>query len=305
MLNNFTNDFKNYCIHLGLSDNSIKDLLNYVNNLIDFLTELNISSLQQVVYKQLVSFSIADNAAPTTVKARIWALKKFFSFLLLHDHININLTKELRPPKIPKKETPFLTETELKIIFTYLSNNIDKINGFRDFIVILLMTLMGLRKSSVVLLDIEDFDRKDYRLFITEKGLSRKRPIQIPLALSVLLQEYISHFSINSGALFLNRKNQRLKPDGVNKIVNKIKNHLLKEGHLFAVKLHPHIFRHSAATQLNEIAGFTITKEMLGHKNVENTRKYIHLSPISYGEYMKKHPWFLTTEIQDETGKVQ
>jgi len=297
MLNNIINDFKNYCIHLGLSDNSVKDLLNYVNNLIVFLTKFNISSLQQVTYKHLVNFSIDGNTAPATVKARIWALKKFFSFLLLHDHININIAKELRPPKIPIKETPFLTENELKIIFTYLSNNIDKINGFRDFIIILLMTLTGLRKSTVILLDVIDFNPKDCRLFITEKGVSGKRPIQIPLALSSLLQEYISHSGVNSGALFLNRKNQRLKPDSVNKIVNKIKNHLLDDKHLFAIKLHPHIFRHSAATQLNEIAGFTITKEMLGHKNVENTRKYIHLSPTSYGEYMKRHPWFLTKEI--------
>ena len=215
----------------------------------------------------------------------------------LHDHIKVNIAKELNPPKIPKKETPFLTENELKTIFIYLSKNINKINGFRDFLIILLMAVVGLRKSSVVLLDIEDFDPKYYRLFITEKGVSSKRPIQLTLALSSLLQEYISHCPIISGALFLNKKNQRLKPDGVNKIVNMIKNNLLNEGHRFVIKLHPHIFRHSAATQLNEIAGFTITKELLGHKNVQNTRKYIHLSPTAYGGYMKKNPYFFTKEI--------
>ena len=297
MPNIIINDFKNYCIHLGLSDNSVKDLVNYINNLIDFITELNISSLQQVSYKQLVNFSISGNAAPTTVKARIWALKKFFSFLQLYNHIKINIAKELSPPKIPKKETPFLTENELKTIFIYLSKNINKINGFKDFIVILLMGLCGLRKSSTILLDIEDFDPKYFRLFITEKGLSGKRPIQLPLALSSLLQEYILHSGVNSGPLFLNKKNERLKPDSVNKIVNKIKKHLVNNGYLFAKKLHPHIFRHSAATQLNEIAGFTITKELLGHKNVQNTRKYIHLSPTAYGGYMKKHPYFFTKEI--------
>ena len=69
MPNIIINDFKNYCIHLGLSDNSVKDLVNYINSLFDFLKEFNISSLQQVSYKQLVNFSISGNAAPTTVKA--------------------------------------------------------------------------------------------------------------------------------------------------------------------------------------------------------------------------------------------
>ena len=297
MLNNITNDFKNYCVHLGLSDYSIKALVRYVNSLIKFLTKLNISSFEQVEYKQLVNFSISDNAAPNTIKARIWTLKKFFSFLLLYDHIKINISAQLSEPKIPKKETSFLSENELKIIITYLSNNLDKINGFRDFIAILLMALIGLRRSSVILLDIEDFDRKYHRLFISEKGVSSKRPIEIPLAFSAILQEYISSCKIESGPLLVNNKRERLKSSSVYRIVEKIKKHLLEEGHLFAKKLHPHIFRHSAATQLNEVAGFTVTKEMLGHKNIENTRKYIHLSPASYGEYMKRHPYFLTKEI--------
>jgi integrase/recombinase XerD len=296
-LNKIINDFKFYCIHLGLSDYSINNLIRYCKNLVLFLVEQNIFSFRQIEYKQLVNFSISGNATPSTVKARIWTLKKLFSFLLLYDHIKTNITLNLNLPKIPKKETRFLSENELKTVYTYLIKNINKSNGFRDLIIISLMAVIGLRKSSVILLDIEDYEQKYHRLFISEKGRDNKRPMQLPLALSDLIQEYILHLKIKNGPLFLSEKNLRLKSDSINRIVNKIKNNLLNDEQLFAIKLHPHIFRHSAATQINEIAGFTITKELLGHKNVENTRKYIHLSPTSYGDYMKRHPYFLTKEI--------
>jgi integrase len=92
--------------------------------------------------------------------------------------------------------------------------------------------------------------------------------------------------------LFLSGRKKRLRADAVDKIVTRIKQALLKEGHQFARSLSPHIFRHSAATELNDLAGFDITRELLGHRNKQNTRKYIHLSPTSYGTYMKRHPYF-------------
>ena len=293
MLNGFFSEFLKYCKNLALAGNSIKELIRYIEQLDAYLINDGPAQLSQLQYKHLVNFAVSNEASPTTIKARIWALKKFFSFLHLHDHIKVNIAKELSPPKIPKKETRFLTEIELKNIFESLSESSNTANGLRNFVIILLMAIAGLRKSSVVALNTEDFDAQNHRLMISEKGLPGKRVVQIPLVISTLISEYTCRFDIKEGPLFLNHKKQRLKPDGVNKIVNLIKSRLLKEGHDFAGSLHPHIFRHSAGTQLNEVAGFSMTKEMLGHRNAQNTRKYIHLSPVSYGGYMKRHPYFL------------
>jgi site-specific recombinase XerD len=271
MLNGFLDDYLTYCKTLALAANSTKELTRYIKQLDAYLVNDGPTKLAQLQYKHLVNFAISNQAAPTTVKARIWAMKKFFSFLHLHDYIKDNIAINLSPPKIPKKETRFLTQIELKIVFA---------------------TLAGLRKSSAVALNVEDFDAQNHRLMISEKGLPGKRIIQIPSAISALLNEYIGRCDIKKGPLFLSRKKQRLKSDGVNKIVDQIKKRLLEQGHAFAQTLHPHIFRHSAGTQLNEVAGFSITKGMLGHRNAQNTRKYIHLSPVSYGAYMKRHPYF-------------
>lgn len=297
MLNGFLDGYLTYCKTLALAANSTKELVRYIKQLDAYLISDGPAQLSQLQYKHLVNFAISNQAAPTTVKARIWAMKKFFSFLHLHDYIKDNIAINLSPPKIPKKETRFLTENELKIVFAALAEKSNYINGLRDFVIVLLMAITGLRKSSAVALNVEDFDAAGHSLTVTEKGLPGKRLLQIPSAISTLLNEYIGRCDIKKGPLFLSRKKQRLKPDGVNKIVNLIKSRLLKEGHDFAQTLHPHIFRHSAGTQLNEVAGFSITKEMLGHRNSQNTRKYIHLSPASYGAYMKRHPYFRAKEL--------
>jgi len=297
MLNSFFPEFYTYCKALNLAPNSIKNLKRYLSQLNDFLNARNLVSVEQITYAHLSDFAAFNDAAPSTVKARIRALKKFCAFLHLHDYIAVNNANGLSAPKMPKKETGFLNEDELKIIFSYLIKNINKNNGWRNFLILTLMAVMGLRKSSVSALDAADFDAANNRLFIWEKGNKDKRILYIPPALSRFLREYMLRCHIRSGPLFFNNRNKRLRPDGVNKITNMIKKELLEEGHEFAENIHPHIFRHSAATQIGNVAGFAVIKEMLGHRKSQNTRKYIHLSPVSYGVYMKRHPYFNQKEL--------
>ena len=56
-------------------------------------------------------------------------------------------------------------------------------------------------------------------------------------------------------------------------------------------KLHARLFRHTAATHLNKVAGTDITQHVLGHSHRANTLKYAHLNPDKYALYMKKHPF--------------
>jgi len=56
-------------------------------------------------------------------------------------------------------------------------------------------------------------------------------------------------------------------------------------------KLHARLFRHTAATHLNKVAGVEITQHVLGHSRRANTLKYAHLNPDKYAVYMKQHPF--------------
>jgi integrase/recombinase XerD len=56
-------------------------------------------------------------------------------------------------------------------------------------------------------------------------------------------------------------------------------------------KLHPHLFRHTAATQINQVAGLQITQWLLGHQRMANTDHYAHLNPDIYAVHMQKLPY--------------
>ena len=132
-----------YCRNLALAKNSIKELNRYIRQFDEYLQENDLSELSQLQYKQLVAFVISNEAKPVTIKARIWAMKKFFSFLYLNEYIEVNIAKELSPPKIPKKETRFLTGAELEIVFKHLGKGLKKNAGLKDFLIIAFMALSG------------------------------------------------------------------------------------------------------------------------------------------------------------------
>ena len=173
-----------------------------------------------------------------------------------------------------------------------LHKRLNQAHGLRDLLIIALMATLGLRKGTLVALDVDDIDLQFGRIFIREKGQNQKRPSLIPLVILELLQEYITVHHLSSGPLLLSVRKRRMPADYVNTIVKRLKEELLAEGHDFAQHLHPHIFRHAAATQLNETGGIDLTRQVLGHRHIENSRRYIHLSASSYGGYMKQHPYF-------------
>lgn len=55
--------------------------------------------------------------------------------------------------------------------------------------------------------------------------------------------------------------------------------------------IHAHLFRHTAATHLNKVAGTGITQHVLGHAWRKNTYKYTHLNPDIYAVYLSRHPY--------------
>ncbi len=108
----------------------------------------------------------------------------------------------------------------------------------------------------------------------------------MPQVLCQLLYEYIQQVDKNQKPLFMSKRNQRLARRSVQSIFYKVTQKLNIDK-----KLHPHLFRHTAATHLNQVAGLEITQFVLGHQSQQNTHQYAHLNPDIYAEHMKNHPY--------------
>ena len=87
--------------------------------------------------------------------------------------------------------------------------------------------------------------------------------------------------------LFLNCRNTRLSGNGIALILQK-----MAERARFARKVNPHSIRHSFATHLlDNGCDLKSVQEMLGHKNLQTTEIYTHVSMERLKSvYEKAHP---------------
>lgn len=286
MLEQHINGFIDYCKVSGFRVKSIESLSTRLNNFNDFIQENHLESIQEITYRHLLAF-LADYRRPSIhiKKARVWALRQFFHFLKLHSVVDENIATSIPYPKIEKTVPHFLTIDEYNKILSHLSQKADTPLGIRNLVIILILGLLGLRTGTIISLNIQDVDIFNGLVWVKEKG-NRKRIMVMPKILCQTLQNYINILGRRQGPLFLSTRRKRLSPRSLQDIFRSIAQQVGIDKHL-----HAHLFRHTAATHLNKVAGTTITQFVLGHSRRENTLKYTHLNPDQYAVYMKKHPF--------------
>ncbi|MGB2929562.1 MAG: tyrosine-type recombinase/integrase, partial [Desulfobacterales bacterium] len=238
----------------------------------------------------LIDFA-ADYNAPSihVTKSRVWTLRQFYHFLTLHRIIPENIATGIPYPKIEKTVPQFLTTDEYNRLIRHFTDRADSPNGLRDLIIIMLLGTLGLRTSTLTALNIEDIDITCGLLWIREKG-RRHRSVVLPHSLCKIIRNYLQLRRRKRGPLLISKRKKRISPRTLQDIFRSAADQLGIEK-----KLHARLFRHTAATHLNKVAGIDITQQVLGHSRRANTLKYTHLNPDQYALYMKKHP-FMKTE---------
>jgi integrase/recombinase XerC len=286
MLKQHINGFIDYCKVSGFRVKSIQSLSTRLNNFNDFIQENHLESIQEITYRHLLAF-LADYRRPSIhiKKARVWALRQFFHFLKLHSVVDENIATSIPYPKIEKTVPHFLTIDEYNKILSHLSQKADTPLGIRNLVIILILGLLGLRTGTIISLNIQDVDIVNGLIWVKEKG-NRMRVMVLPKILCQALNKYMSFRGKRPGPLFLSTRKKRLSPRSLQNIFRSIADEVGIDKYL-----HAHLFRHTAATHLNKVAGTTITQFVLGHSRRENTLKYTHLNPDQYAVYMKKHPF--------------
>jgi site-specific recombinase XerD len=297
------------------------------------ITSLQITTIKDISYQHLLSFVISGNPSAYTKKHRVWTLHQFFHYLKTIKLFKTNIALKLPYPKIDKKEPDFLSVKELKIILNYFISATNSHNGVRNLIIVLFLVFLGLRISATIKINIQDINLKSSSILVTEKG-NRKRTLLLPQVLCFFLYPYIKELNRDMGPLFSSTRNKTLS--------HRMVQHFFKEAsNTLGMHIYSRIFRHTAATHLNQVAGlevtalaalttqnkksrkcfitcnyitslkvsanasftgckswnftriyaFSKTKHVLGHRRSDSTKRYVHLNPDVYAEYMKRHPF--------------
>ena len=288
MLQDNITNFLQYCKDSNLSERSIESLTFRLYEFNQFIPSQAISTLQQINFQLLAQF-VTDYHKPSVSvkKARVWCLRQFFHYLKLQTLINDNIALQLPYPKIEQKVPQFLTVDEFKLILSHFAQQATTANGLRNLVIISLLGFLGLRIATLVVLNITDIDLADSCIWITQKGVKHphKKSLPLPQVLCRLLAEYIQSLNKNQGPLFMSKRNQPLARRSLQSLFYQVTRKLYIDK-----SLHPHLFRHTAATHLNQIAGLEITQFVLAHLAQQQTHQYAHLNPNIYAQHMKQHP---------------
>ena len=294
MLHRYIIQFLDYCRLADFSVRSIQALSARINEFEAYLLcsqgkcrkSQRIRFVKKITFLHLVDF-VADYKAPSihVRKSRVWTLRQFYHFLTLHRHVPKNIALKLPYPKIEKTVPQFLTIDEYNRLIRHFSRKTQDVLALRNLIIIMLLGMLGLRTSTLIALNIEDIDLTCGLMWIREKG-RRQRNMVLPHSLCKIIHKYLQLRRLKKGPLLISKRKKRISQRTLQDIFRTAADRLGIEK-----KLHARLFRHTAATHLNRVAGIEITQQVLGHSRRANTLKYAHLNPDQYAVYMKKHPY--------------
>lgn len=195
------------------------------------------------------------------------------------DHELISIPKRVdRPPSVLSSED---VSNLLKLVDE--TSNCSLLNKVRNKAIISLLYSSGIRISELCSLNREDVKESSFTVF--GKG-QKSRPCFIDERTRALLDEYLALRTDAEPALFVDGfVCSRVKSGSLQALFRR----LTKRGG-FKKPIHPHLLRHSYATNLlkNGCHIYTLSR-LMGHSNIATTQIYLHLYDAELAEAHQKY----------------
>ena len=216
----------------------------------------------------------------STQSYHVIALRAFLRWLVKNDYQTL-APEKVDIPKAESKSLKFLSTEQVERLLS--QPQFSARTGLRDKAILEVLFSTGLRVSELVKLNRDQIDLKRREFGVIGKG-GRARVVFLSERAVKWLKRYLDSRQDSWQPLYLhyarkeeeqtNGEKMRLTARSVQRIVDKYS----KKAKL-PVKVTPHVIRHSFATDLL-IAGADIraVQEMLGHKNIQTTQIYTHVT---------------------------
>lgn len=266
---------------------------------------LDLSNVDKDHIYGYVKFLNQEGKAQATVKRRLACLKSFFKWLENEEIIPLSPFAKLSlKVKLPKKLPKHLSKHEIgslniqalkesslattkyhraQIESQYNHRNINELN---TLILVELLLTTGLRISELTSVEMHNVDINAQLLRINGKGQRERKVYLTDRSIVNLVSGYLRvrevaqpdhhNFLINSRKTPLSSQSARLL---IRKLGEKTK---------LGRRITPHMYRHTAATQLLE-SGVDIrfVQKLLGHESIETTQIYTHVEDRALQEHIK------------------
>jgi len=267
-----------------------KDLFNWF----EFLETIDVS-VTTVTAKEVRLF-LGDchhkKLARTTVGRMMSAIRMFYRFLVVENHLTDNPIGSVGAGKNASMLPKFLYEQEIDGLFATIDTNAPL--GLRNMALLELLYATGIRVAELCDLTIAQIDTDSGLLSVNGKG-GKMRIIPLGDFAMGAIDCYIKKERpalLQKGerktkALFLNHRGAPLTDRGVRDILTRLTQKTSQQ-----MKVSPHMIRHTFATHLlNHGADLRAVQELLGHANLSSTQIYTHVSKERLkAVYKEAHP---------------
>lgn len=277
----------------GLAAGSVQVYLRSLERWVEFLEEQYRTippdpAVNALLLRKYLAKRRSESVSVRTLAGFISALSGFQKFLQQEKRYapyHCRLSKLKYSEKIPD----FLSQKETEEMLTLFER--DNFFGWRDYLMVSLFYLSGIRRAELASLRLADLDRNKSTLNVIGKG-NKQRFVPFGATLRKELEQYLEirtqfaeRFKRDRDFLFLNHMGGPLSVRSVDRIVTKYCARLGK-------RVTPHMLRHSFATHMLENgADILAIKEILGHSSLATTQKYTHVTTEQLkAVYKRAHP---------------
>lgn len=277
-----------FCENLDIKKNSVSS---YKALLIRYVRYLKRHNIQYAKRSDIINYREQmweEGLRANTIQKQIVVIRNFYQWLKVNQRqlefeeiYQFNIAEQIKGAKIDRnyKKEPLNKEEAIKLIDIAKQNRTD-IAGYRNYAIILLMIITGIRSIEVVRAMKADISKlfKFSVLYVHGKGKDGADTfVKLSQEVTDALNDYLNRRKDNSRYLFVTHGEtsscQQLSSNTLRRAITV----LMKKAGIYNAKHTPHSLRHTTA-YLNLQAGGTLesTQQLLRHKNIETTLIYAH-----------------------------
>lgn len=266
----------------GLSASTVNHYKKISVVFMDYLSQCKVSSVGQITMdicnsylKTLAGYSFK------TVEQNVCGIRHFLRFLHLTGKIPADYAEKIHMPSISKNARipSSWQDGELKAMLASIDRNSP--TGKRDYVMILLACVLGLRIGDIKNLRFKNFNWEEKKLSIIQHKTHKPLSLPIPDAVGWAVIDYIKngrpHY-YESDIIFLKHMPPFDPIGSENHMQQQIVRYMRKAGIDQRSKKHSgfHSLRHSAGSMLLEIGTpLPVITDILGHSDSDTTAIYL------------------------------
>lgn len=221
----------------------------------------------------------------STIAKQIDFLKHFSRFLLAKKYVFADFAENLTRPKPKWTVIQAFRDEQIRLIFSELNRAPSK-DRTRKAILIFLLLDTGLRISEALHVTPKNIDFPRRLLLVTGKG-DKQREVPFSERTSSLLRHLIAESCVARDDYIWKseRTGKPMTTAAFRNTLLRIKKSLGSQGGIDAIRVSPHVFRHTFAKNWIKAGGDAFSLRLiLGHSSIQMTQKYVDLWGVDLRE---------------------